>query len=341
MVVRRLPGRLWDGEARVWRVPDAEASLADLRRAFGDRVEETPPVPADASRDRDEEASGRGPSRHALDIVRRALLLRGYSPRTRKVYLAHIRRFLAWTGVDPEDLPEDPLPSAERYLLFLVEVRKVSRSYHSQSVSAIRFLFDVVLGRPRIALALPRPRKESRLPVVLSQGEVGRLLEVVRNLKHRAAVMLLYSSGLRVGEVVCLRPEDLDPGRGLLRVRGGKGRKDRYTILARRAIDAVALYRSVHGVGPWLFPGARPERHLTARTVQRVVKRAAGRAGIPKKVTTHVLRHSFATHLLESGTNLRVIQELLGHQSAGTTQIYTHVARTTLETLRSPLDNLE
>ena len=208
-------------------------------------------------------------------------------------------------------------------------------------MSAIRFMCESVLGQPTVALNIPRPRKEERLPAVLSQGEVARMLKKARNPKHRALLMLIYSAGLRVSEVVGLRVEDLDMDRGLVRVRRGKGGKDRYTLLARRAVEAVRVYRDAYPTDRWLFPGECPERHLTTRSVQRVVKNAARAAGIQKHVTTHTLRHSFATHLLEGGTNLRVIQELLGHTSASTTQIYTHVARSSLESVRSPLDNLE
>ena len=208
-------------------------------------------------------------------------------------------------------------------------------------MSALRFLCESVLGQPRLALGIPRPRKERRLPNILSQEEVARLLRKARNPKHRALLMLLYSAGLRVGEVVRLTPQDLDLDRGLVRVGQGKGGKDRYTLLARRAMDAVVLYRDAYPTDRWLFPGERPGRHLTTRSVQRIVKNAAAAAEIRKNVTAHTLRHSFATHLLEGGTNLRVIQELLGHQSAHTTQIYTHVARSMLESVRSPLDNLE
>lgn len=276
-----------------------------------------------------------------LEPVRRGLVLRGYGSRTRKVYLGHVRRFLEWSGTSVDRLPDDPLPLVEDYLFELARVRKISRSYHRQVVSALRFLFETVLGKPKLALAIPRPRKEHLLPTVLSPEEVAALLARTRNLKHRALLMLLYSSGLRVGEVVRLRVDDLETDRRLLRVRRGKGRKDRYTLLARRAVEAVSVYRRAYPTGMWLFPGARPERHLTVRSVQRVVERSATLAGITRKVTPHTLRHSFATHLLESGTNLRIIQELLGHQSARTTQIYTHVARSTFEAIRSPLDNLE
>jgi site-specific recombinase XerD len=338
-VVRALPGRRWDATRRLWIVPDPVAGFRRLRAAFG---AERLVVAAGDQRgshlvQSDDPHDGGDP----LEPVRRELLLRGYSPRTRKAYLGHVRRFLAWADVGVDGLPDDPTQLAERYIVELVEARRISRSFHSQVVSALRFYFEAVLGKPRLAMAIPRPKKQSQLPAVLSQDEVARLLAKTRNLKHRALLMLLYSSGLRVGELVRLRPDDVDTDRAMVRVRGGKGAKDRYTLLARRAAEAVQLYRDAYSKGRWLFAGARPGRHLTTRSVQRVVERAASASGIEKRVTPHTLRHSFATHLLEAGTNLRIIQELLGHQSARTTQVYTHVARSTIEAIRSPLDNLE
>jgi site-specific recombinase XerD len=150
----------------------------------------------------------------------------------------------------------------------------------------------------------------------------------------------MYSAGLRVSEVVRLRIEDVDPERGMLRVRRGKGAKDRYTLLSARALTVLRIYLAAFPTKAWLFPGARPEHHYSARAVQKIVRRAAERAGLDKRVTPHTLRHSFATHLLESGTDIRYIQELLGHTSSRTTQIYTHVSRTHLATIRSPLDTL-
>jgi site-specific recombinase XerD len=334
-VVRGLPGRKWDGRRRVWVVPGGEEVIAALRQRFGDRVHvvEAPAAAATVPHDLSS-------AHDLLDRVRSALTLRGYSPRTIKVYFGHLRRFLEWCGDRVPSLEESEA-RCHAYLLELVEGRGVSRSHHNQVVSALRFLFETVLGQPSLALRIPRPRKEHRLPEVLSAAEVARMLARARNPKHRALLMLLYSAGLRVGEVVRLRASDLDVDRGLVRVHRGKGSKDRYTLLAKRAVDAVRVYVDAYPTQGWLFPGAQPERHLTARSVQRVVKRAAEAAGLAKEVTTHTLRHSFATHLLESGTNLRIIQELLGHQSARTTQIYTHVATSSLEAVRSPLDNLE
>jgi site-specific recombinase XerD len=273
-----------------------------------------------------------------LARIYEALTLRGFSAPTRKVYLGHLRRFLEWC--EREDrTPSDP-SAAQSYLIGLIDGRGISRSYHNQLVSALKFLFESVLGQPELSLRVPRPRREHTLPVVLSPEEVGAMLERTRNPKHRALLMVVYSAGLRVGEVTRLRVGDLDTERGLIRVRRGKGGKDRYTLLARRALDAVRIYLAAYPTTDWLFPGGRSGRHLTTRSVQRIVERAARAARIPKTVTTHALRHSFATHLLEGGTNLRIIQELLGHSSARTTQIYTHVATSRLEAVRSPLDAL-
>jgi len=335
-VVRALPRRRWDPDRRAWIVPRPEAALARLRESFGTRLrliraEEDPA-----------ESREEGVREGILRRVREALVSRGYRPNTRKVYLGLVRRFLEWVDGDPADVVEPADRLVSRYVTELVETRGISRSYHNQLVSALRFLFETVLDQPELALRIPRPRPEKRLPEVLSTSEVAGLLAQARHPKHRALLMLTYSAGLRVGEVVRLRPEDLDADRGLLRVRSGKGGRDRVSLLSPRALEAVRLYRRAFPDphGKWLFPGARPGRHYTTRSLQRVVERCARAAGLSKRVTPHTLRHSFATHLMESGTNLRSIQELLGHQSPRTTQIYTHVARTRLASIRSPLDDL-
>ena len=328
--IRGLSGRRWDSERRVWCVPGVTDPLRAIVEWFGDArvvIEECPRTPEVAA--------------DPLEVAREGMLLRGYSPRTRKVYLGHIRRFLEWCGEGAVLPPPEPGARVRAYIVHLVEGKGISRASHNQIVSALRFLCEAVWDLPALALELPRPRKEHRLPKVLSPAEVARVIAQARSLKHRALLMLLYSAGLRVGEVVRLRPTDLDTDRGLILVRQGKGRRDRYTLLALRATEAVGIYLSAFPTARWLFPGARPDRHLTTRSAQRVVTDAARAAGLSKRVTAHMLRHSFATHLLERGTNLRIIQELLGHQTSRTTQIYTHVASTTLEAVRNPLDDLE
>ncbi len=366
-VIRALPGRRWDPQRHLWVVPGGTDVVELLRRAFGAggvRVvggAPAPPAPSaspaspapsalpaspespesPASPESSSAPYTRDPMPPVLEQVRHALTIRGYSPRTRKAYLRHVETFLRWCGGGTPALPSDAAERGQAWVLELVDGRGISRSYQNQVVSALRFLCEDVLGQPTLALRIPRPRKERRLPAVLAPEEVARMIARTRNTKHRTLIVLLYSAGLRVSEVVRLRPADLDLERRLIRVRHGKGAKDRYTILAQKAVDALRLYRDAYPSSTWLFPGMRPDRPLATRTVQRIVSEAAANAGIEKRVTTHTLRHSFATHLLEGGTNLRIIQELLGHESARTTQIYTHVARSTLESIRSPLDNLE
>ena len=175
---------------------------------------------------------------------------------------------------------------------------------------------------------------------MLSQEEVLRVLDAVRNPKHRAILFLTYSAGLRLGEVVRLRTCDIDSDRGLIHVRQGKQRKDRYTVLSVHAQKALDLYLRKYRPNGWLFPGFAPGRHIHERSVQKVVKRAYQEAGIDKPASVHTLRHSFATHLLEAGTGLRYIQELLGHKSPKTTEIYTHVSTRDIGKITSPLDRL-
>lgn len=222
----------------------------------------------------------------------------------------------------------------------LLDEKNSTHTYINQAISALKIFFKEVLKKPKVLINVPRPKKEKKLPDILSQQEVLRLLEAVDNVKHKAIMLLIYSAGLRVGEVVRLKAEDIDSERNLIHIRQGKGRKDRYTLLSSMALDALNLYIELYGPYKWLFPGAEPGRHITERSVQKVFDGAKERAGIRKDVSVHTLRHSFATHLLEAGTDLRYIQELLGHQSSKTTEIYTHVSKKELGRIQSPLDRI-
>ena len=195
------------------------------------------------------------------------------------------------------------------------------------------------LGRPRIVHRIDRPRKGKPLPKVLSEEEVKRLLDAPMNSKHRAMLMLVYSAGLRSGELLALRPDDLDRARSLLRVQSGKGNKDRYTLLSQRAVEAVDSYLSEWKPKRMLFEGQNGGPY-SRQSLAKVFQAAMQKAGIQRDLTLHSLRHSFATHLLERGTDIRYIQELLGHASTRTTEIYTHVTPRTLGRIKSPLDEL-
>lgn len=191
-----------------------------------------------------------------------------------------------------------------------------------------------------ICIDLERPKKEKKLPEILSKNEISKLLKAVKNLKHKAILYLVYSAGLRVGEVVKLKPTDIDSDRMLIHIIQGKGKKDRYTILSETALSILRQYVKVYKPEHWLFPGQHPDKHLTERSVQKVFGNARIDAKIRKNVSVHNLRHSFATHLLEGGVNLRYIQELLGHSSSKTTEIYTHVTQKNLSNIISPLDTI-
>lgn len=344
--MRTVPSRSWHGDLRCWSVPADRGAIERLRKTFAPETvwvappaaAPTPTPPATAPESpplQVSTAEPTGAASGAVESADAALRLGGYSPRTRKAYLHHIRALLAYTGRPVEDISAEDV---RKYLLHRLDRDEVSRSYHGQAVSAIRFLFVQVLSRPQPVDGLPSPRREKRLPNVLSRSEVRALLDAVSNPKHRALLTLLYSAGLRVSEVVRLRLADLHADRGLIVVRGGKGRKDRCTLLADSALVAVRAYARDLRPRDWLFPGQHPGRPISVRTAEHVVELARSAAGIERHVSAHTLRHSFATHLLEAGTDLRYIQELLGHASPSTTEIYTHVSTRELRRIRSPLD---
>ena len=258
---------------------------------------------------------------------------RGYSPKTRKVYCGHVSRFVDYA--QEGDLKQIS-SMVSGYTLKLLELGR-SHSYVNQALSAIRFYLQVVLGLKE-EVSYVRPKKEKKLPNVLTLEEVRRILAGTDNLKHQAILFLIYSAGLRVGEAVRLRREDIDYARRTVRVKQGKGRKDRYTILSEQAYVILMRYCREQRPDSWLFPGMQPGGHLTERSVQKLFERARLASGVQKQASIHTLRHSFATHLLESGIDLRYIQELLGHESSRTTERYTHVSTKDISRIRSPLD---
>lgn len=277
-----------------------------------------------------------------LVAARERLLLRRYSPRTRKVYIGHVRRFLEHVTSSRSLSTSAPLTldDARGYILHATGLERISIAYQRQIISSLSFLYREVLGVQGALRDIPRPRREQRLPRVLSREDVARILDATPNRKHRLALSLAYSGGLRVSEIVRLRVGDIDVERGIISVRASKGRKDRVTLLARSVIEQLDRYPQARDPRAWLFPGGRPDRHLTARSVQKVFAASLQRAGVRVPATVHSLRHSFATHLLESGVSLRHIQELLGHASPRTTQIYTHVSRSELTRIVNPLDRM-
>ncbi len=271
------------------------------------------------------------------DLMERELRIRGMADNTRESYLEKMRCFVRHFMQAPDQLTAEDV---KQYQLFLTQERRVTFSTFNVHVCAIRFFYRHVLRVEWNVVQIPYQRTGRRLPVVLSGEEVVALLNAVTNLKHRALLMTLYAAGLRTSEVVHLRLEDIDSQRGMIRVGQGKGRKDRYVMLSARLLETLRCYWRQQRPAPWLFPGSDPSRPLTRESVEKVFVRAKQTAGIRKRVSPHSLRHAFATHLLERGVNIRVIQRLLGHRSLRSTEIYTHVAQSYVRDTPSPLDDL-
>jgi site-specific recombinase XerD len=263
--------------------------------------------------------------------------LRNLAPRTIDAYAMRVGSFAKYFGRSPDTLGPDDVRA---YLLHLVQEKHVSWSVYNQTVAALKFLYEVTLERQGVLQRIRCPKQPKKLPTVLSTGETARFFAAILGLKHRAILMTAYAAGLRVSEVVSLRIDDIDSQRMVIRVRQAKGRKDRYVMLSPRLLTLLREYWKAARPAEWLFPGEAPGRPITAKAVHKICVQATRAAGLGKRVTVHTLRHSFATHLLESGTDIRTIQVLLGHRNLKTTAIYTHVSPTAGETTRSPLDRL-
>jgi site-specific recombinase XerD len=269
------------------------------------------------------------------DAMEEAMALRGFAPKTRRVYLSWMRRLVKQCGKTADVLGESDVRA---YLVGLTEQGRAVSTFN-QAVSAFAFFYREVVRR-EWPLVTRHQRPPQRLPVTLSTEEVRRLLDAATTLRERAIMEIAYSGGLRLGEVLRLKLTDIDSDRMVIRVERGKGEKDRNVMLAASLLETLRAYWKRNKPRQWLFPGQGGERPLSATVVQRAFAVAREKARIDKPVSFHSLRHSFATHLLESGVNVRTIQALLGHRSLGTTERYTHVAGAYLRETRSPLDRL-
>lgn len=262
------------------------------------------------------------------------LELKRYANNTVKTYVSCFEAFINhYRHIEPESINENDIRA---YLQKLIQEGS-SNSYINQAINAIKFYYEVVMEMPNRFYGMERPRVEEKLPQVLAKEDVLAIIEKTNNVKHRCIVSLLYSAGLRRGEVLNLKPDDIDSKRMVIRVCSGKGNKDRYTILSEKLLIDLRKYFLEWRPKTHLFEGPKGNQY-SAESVVKIVKEAARKAGIRKRVTPHILRHSFATHLLESGTDLRYIQVLLGHKSSKTTEIYTHVATNIFFKIKNPLD---
>ena len=272
--------------------------------------------------------------------LRRRLLddmtVRNLSPATQQSYVYAVAKFSRFFGLPPDRLGVEEVRAYQIHLAG----QGMSWSHINQVSCALRFFFGVTLGRKDAAVRIVSAKEPKKLPTVLSADEIARFLQAVPGLRNRAALTTAYSAGLRVSEVVTLRIGDIDSSRMVIRVEHGKGGKDRYVMLSPQLLAILRTYWRLAKPAHWLFPGRAGDRPVSVGTLQAACRVATREAGLEKSVTVHILRHSFATHLLEAGTDIRIIQVLLGHARLTTTAIYTRVATHLIASTTSPLDHL-
>ena len=262
---------------------------------------------------------------------------RNYSSGTIRLYLRHVAEFAQHFHHSPDQLGAEDI---RQYQLFLIQEKKLAWSTYNQIVCALRFFYGKTLKRAFLLQEIPFPRKEQRLPLILSPEEVAWILQAPPHLKSRALLMTIYAAGLRRSEVARLRVSDIDSARMTISIHQGKGQKDRVVMLSPVLLETLRQYWRYEKPKEWLFPGKTPDQPIGGNTIFAIFHNAVRRAGITKNVSPHSLRHSFATHLLESGTDLRTIQMLMGHRSLKTTARYLHVSQQHVRKTTSPLDNL-
>ncbi len=270
------------------------------------------------------------------DKMKMDLELKGYSPNTQAAYIRNVVAFSQYFSKSPSVMGEKEIRD---YLHHLI-TRNLSDSHVNIVHSSLKFFYQTTLNRNWYDFKIPRTKVCKRLPEVLAESEIITLLNVTRNLKHQAMLMTTYAAGLRVSETAELRVKDIDSNRMAIRVNQGKGNKDRYTLLSKTNLILLRNYWKQYHPTTWLFPGPTGDKHITTRTIQKVFEKSAQKAGITKDVSVHSLRHSFATHLLEAGTDLYHIQRLMGHSSPKTTAVYIHLKKEDLLKIQSPLDAL-
>jgi integrase/recombinase XerD len=263
--------------------------------------------------------------------------LRNLSAGTQRSYIHYVTDYAYYYNLSPAKLGLDDI---RNYQLYLIEKRQLSPNSINCFLSAVQFLYTVTLEMPWSKAQFGRMKVPEKLPVILSEEEVMAFFQHIGILKHRAVLMLCYGSGLRIAEAVSLKAENIDPQRMLIHVQHGKGAKDRYTVLSHRLLVLLRAYYKLQRPADWLFPGTKAGTHIHPATVQEICRDATRLAGITKRITPHVLRHSFATHLLERGSDTRAIQVMLGHARIDTTARYTSVTPQTIRQTASPLDNL-
>ena len=322
---KRFPSVKWSATKKTWYLPDLPVVRSELQMTAKDTRHT-------ASLQQIHKVNQK-----AYLLMQQQLTIKKYSVNTVRMYLAEFKHLLAL--LDDYDVSDLSPKRLKDYFLYCVQVEKMSERKLNGKINAIKFFFEQVLHRPKMFFDIPRPKKPLTLPKLLSKSEVKKLFNVTQNFKHRIALQLCYGMGLRVSEVVNIKIEDIDSKRMLVHVKGAKGKKDRYVPLPERILPDLREYYIAFKPKEYLLEGQYGGAYAKS-SLQQVFRKAMSKARINKKIGIHGLRHSYATHLLESGADMRFIQELLGHNSIKTTQIYTKVTTTRLSQIKSPLDTL-
>ncbi len=326
-------GCRWNIAQKSWYLSRSSENLERIQRVFTGkailRFKNVEVAPSKAKR--------HAPKNRIPEEYMNLLIRKRYSANTVKVYTSMFQAFMNYfPDKNLDDITENDV---KKYQDYLIKSKKVSISTQNQAINSIKFYYEKVKGGEKMDLRIERPFKEKKLPEIISEHEVLKLLKATHNLKHKAIITMLYSSGLRRSELINLRLKDIDYDKRIIFVRGGKGRKDRTTLLADNTVLILRKYIDIYRPNYWLFEGARRKQY-SPTSVAAILKSASKKADLNKMVRPHMLRHSFATHLLEQGVDLRYIQSLLGHGSAKTTEIYTQVRSHSLAKIKSPFDVL-
>ncbi len=353
--IRKIEGSHWSQSKRCWHLPATPESVRGLLEVFPEL--EIPVLPGTKEKKaywgekRDDFNARKRPKprggelkplteaqKKLVEKLRGQLEMERYAYSTIKGYTIHFSHFMRYHH--PKTADELEIDDIRKFMLYLVRSKKVAASTQNQAINAIKAYYEKVRKMPKIILELERPRKPQQIPTVLTREEVKRLIDGVANVKHRCLLLITYSAGLRLSEVINLRVRDIHFTRGVIFIRAGKGKKDRYTVLSKRLVPLLKRYLKQYHPKNYLFEGHAGGRY-GKRTAQNVFTNARDRVGVNKDATFHTLRHSFATHALDANQNLKQIQEALGHNSLRTTERYLHINAEGLKRMESPLDREE
>lgn len=335
-LLRKIEGCRWSNTLACWHLPDSEETVLSMSSAFGKTysiIEKPHKYRHVTERQLPEKLE------ESMIQFRRFLTVRRYSENTITNYVSSLSTFFVYLKFKDPDLIDfdDVVNFNENYIIDECK----SSSSQNIFISALKLYFEIILGKEILADELRRPRREHRLPQIFSKDEVVKIISSVRNIKHRTMLATVYSCGLRCGEMLNLRLTDIDSERMLMHIYLGKGKKDRIIPLPKKLLEILRDYYKAYKPTEYVFEGELTGQKYSETGLRQVFQHALKRAGINRKAKLHWLRHSYATHLLEGGTDLRFIQEILGHSSSRTTEIYTHVSVRNIQMIRNPFDDLE